>query len=116
VRIASILARHPVADSIKQRSAAPIGVEQTVASDTTTEATYGHMPLRPERDLRRASAEMGDGACILRGRALSQEAKLLASLEALTSLAPLRLMVTPSYTMSVSTANSWTVHDCRALR
>jgi hypothetical protein len=41
---------------------------------------------------------MGDGAYILRGRALPQEAQLLASLEAVTSLAPLRLMVTPSYT------------------
>jgi hypothetical protein len=59
---------------------------------------------------------MGDGAYILRGRALSEEAKLRFSLEAVTSLAPLRLMVTPSYTMSVSTANSWTVNDCRALR
>jgi hypothetical protein len=39
---------------------------------------------------------MGDGAYILRGRALSEEAKLLASLEAVTSLAPPRLMVTPS--------------------
>jgi hypothetical protein len=87
-----------------------------VASDTTTEATYGHMPLRSERDQRRESTEMGDGVYILRGRALSEEAKLLASLEAVTSLVPLRLMVTPSYTMSVSTANSWTVHDCRALR
>jgi hypothetical protein len=74
------------------------------------------MPLRPERDPRRESAEMGDAAYILRGRALSEEAKLLASLEAVTSLAPRRLMVTPSYTMSVSPANSWTIHDCRALR
>lgn len=59
---------------------------------------------------------MSDAAYVLRGRALSEEAKLLVSLEAVTSLAPLRLTVTPSYSMSVSTANSWTVHDCRALR
>ncbi|MDB5609083.1 MAG: hypothetical protein JWP25_5983 [Bradyrhizobium sp.] len=73
------------------------------------------MPLRPERDPRREPAELGDAAYVLRGRALSEEAKLFVYLEAVTSLAPLRLMVTPSYSMSVSTANSWTVNDCRAL-
>jgi hypothetical protein len=42
------------------------------------------------------------------GRALPREAELPASLEAARSLARLRLIVTPSYTMSVSTANSRT--------
>jgi alkylated DNA repair protein (DNA oxidative demethylase) len=50
--------------------------------------------------------EIGDGACILRGLALSREAELLASLDAVTSLAPFRRMVIPGgYAMSVSMTN-----------
>jgi alkylated DNA repair protein (DNA oxidative demethylase) len=57
-----------------------------------------------------ADARLGPGAMLLRGAALPQVAQLLADVEAVTALAPLRHMVTPGgFTMSVAMSNCGTL-------